>query len=358
MTEQFPISSDPREGPSASADVSLVWLLTVLLRRLRVLVFAAALGGALSVAFAVLGPASYSTTFSFLPQAGQDASRAGLASLAGQFGIQLGGIAGSAPPPQLYAEVLRNKEVLGRVAAATVPVSESRVERVTDFLDVRETDSLVAIAMTVRKLRERVVSTSVAARTTGAVNVVVKTQSADASERIAQLLLEGLNEYNRTTRQSQAAAERKFTEGRLAEARLSLRAAEDALERFLRTNRVAGSPELRFEQERLQRELNLQEQVVTGLAQQFEDARIREVRDTPVITLIERPSRAVIRDPRRTVRSAIVGAVAFGILTLAFVLGLAAWERGATSTGEEGIARAALRDEWARLTRRSRTSHE
>lgn len=347
-------SPDLREAAPDSGDVSLVWLITVLLRRLRMLATAAGLGATLAVAFALLRPATYTTAFSFIPQTGQDANRGGLASLAGQFGIQLGALAGSAPPPQLYAELLRNREVLGTVASATVPVENSRVERLADFLDAADPDSMVAIEQTVRTLRERVVSTSVAARTTGAVNVVVKTRSADASLRIAELLLEGLNEYNRTTRQSQAAAERKFTEGRLSEARVALRAAEDDLEHFLRTNRVAGSPELRFEQERLQRELSLQEQVVTGLAQQFEDARIREVRDTPVITLIERPTRAVLRDPRRAVRSALVGAVAVGILALAYALALAAWERGARNS-EERVARAALQDEWARLTGRSRS---
>jgi uncharacterized protein involved in exopolysaccharide biosynthesis len=118
------------------------------------------------------------------------------------------------------------------------------------------------------------------------------------SFEVANRLLEGVNKFNLVTRQSQAGEERRFTEERLTAARASLRVAEDRLERFLRANRQLGSPGLIFERDRLQREVTLQQQVVVGLAQAHEDARIREVRDTPVITVIERPTLAAEPDPR------------------------------------------------------------
>ena len=50
--------------------------------------------------------------------------------------------------------------------------------------------------------------------------------------------------------------------------------------------------------QRLQREVELQQQLVIGLAQQYEESRIREVRDTPVITVIEHPALPARADSR------------------------------------------------------------
>ncbi len=79
-----------------------------------------------------------------------------------------------------------------------------------------------------------------------------------------------------------------------------MRAAEDTLEKFLQTNRqLENSPQLSFQRDRLQREAGRQQQMMLGLVQQYEDARIREVRDTPVITVIERPVLAASADSRQ-----------------------------------------------------------
>ncbi len=110
------------------------------------------------------------------------------------------------------------------------------------------------------------------------------------------------------TRQGQAAAERKFVERRLAAAGSDLRAAEDRLQNFLQTNReFARSSELSFQRERLQRDVNLQQQVFTSLTQSLEEVRIREVRDTPVITIVEPPSVKSIPESRRPVPYTVLG---------------------------------------------------
>src|SRR5207245_3853543 len=147
------------------------------------------------------------------------------------------------------------------------------------------------------------------------------TRSAWVSLGIADRLLAGLNQFNLSARQSQAAAERRFVEGRLEEARASLRAAEDALQRFLQANRqIANSPQLTFQRDRLDRDVTLQQQLVTGLVQQYEDARIREVRDTPVITVIERPAIAVRPDPLRRVMTVGAGLFVSLFLVISWVL--------------------------------------
>jgi len=168
------------------------------------------------------------------------------------------------------------------------------------------------------------------------------------SLEIAQRLLEGLNHFNLITRQSQAREERRFTEGRLEAARASLRAAEDVLQRFLQVNReFAEAPALMIQRDRLQRDVLLQQQVVTSLAQRYEENRIREVRDTPVITLVDTPSLAARPDPRLRVLIVVLGTVAGFLVGVLIAICRDAW------TSDRAIGRdpalALLSSEWKRI---------
>lgn len=319
-------------GPQATRDpdglqedgVSLFWLAAVLLRNRRFIAIITAVGIVVSVALALLRQTTYTTTFTFLPQATQDQSRAGLASLAGQFGINLGSLSGAQQSPQLFADLLVTRGVLGPIAADSFSVSADSTPRMplATFLKVGRGAPLLVADKTLRALRKNVISTSVAIRTTGMVTVNVRTTSRYVSLAIAGRLLDGLNHFNLITRQSQAREERRFTEARLADAQASLRAAEDALQRFLEGNRqFSASAALKFQQDRLQREVQLQQQVVTSLAQQYEENRIREVRDTPVITVIDPPVLAARPDARLRGLILVLGTMAaFGISVMIVVV--------------------------------------
>ena len=110
---------------------------------------------------------------------------------------------------------------------------------------------------------------------TGVVEFAVTTESPALSLRVAQRMLELVNDYNLRRRQSQARQEREFLEGRLTEVRRELSQAEDSLARFSRRNRrLADSPELQVEQERLQRQVTLRQQIYLTLAQNYEAAKL------------------------------------------------------------------------------------
>ena len=124
-------------------------------------------------------------------------------------------------------------------------------------------------------------------RETGVIQFRVTTPSARLSQEVAARLISLINDFNLSTRQSQAAAERRFVEGRLTQARTELFRAEDRMEDFLRTNRsYENSPQLLFEHERLQRDLGLRQQLYATLAQSYEQAKIDEIRNIPVLTVI------------------------------------------------------------------------
>jgi uncharacterized protein involved in exopolysaccharide biosynthesis len=350
--EPMSIAIEPE--PTVTTDgegISVYWILAVLLRRRRLLLVAALVGAVVGLGVALVRPPSYTSSFSFLPQSTQDPNRAGLASIAGQFGISLGNLGGASAPPQLYADLIVTREVLGPIAQGSIDVTDQRSSvPLSTFLDIDKGPPALVLDNTVRALRKRVVSATVASRTTGMVTVSARTRDPKASFELAQRLLDGLNRFNLVTRQSQAHAERVFAESRYADARTSLRVAEDALQQFLQTNRqYQNSPPLTFQRERLQRDVMLQQQLVTTLAQQYEDARIREVRDTPVITVIERAVMPVRPDPRLRGLLTVLGALV-GVTAAALVVLLAA----SKDAQSRDPARELLAREWAHARGRVR----
>ena len=323
-SRQAHVVSDLEPSP-----IPLPWLLVALLRGRRLLIAFVLIGMVTGVVLALLKGTSYTATFSFIPQSTDATARSGLASLAGQFGISVGGLGGTPQPPQLYADLLKTRGVLTPIVRDSVrdPESGKRVP-LPVFLKIEDPDPAVVVEKTIVALQRAVISANVATRTTGIVSVSVRTRSAEASRDIAQKLLDGLNRFNSATRKSQAAEERRFTEGRLEAAKVALRAAEDALQQFLQANHQIGlASEPAFQRDRLQREVNLRQQVVVGLSQQYEDARIREVRDTPVITVIEQPTLPVLYDPRGRAITAIAFTMIFGFLGAVIVIAREGWLR-------------------------------
>jgi uncharacterized protein involved in exopolysaccharide biosynthesis len=350
MTE--PRRPKPSSEPSNSGDesVSLLWMLAVLVRERRVVLATTAAGIILGLTIALLRPTTYTTAFSFLPQSEQDPSRAGLANLAGQFGISLGTLGGASQSPQLYADLLLTRGVLGPIAGERFSVGPTNQTPVPlgEFLGIRGADSAVVLEKTLRALRTKVIATTVATRSTGMITVRVRTKSPEVSLEIANRLLEGLNHFNLITRQSQAREERRFTEGRLEAAKASLRAAEDGLQRFLQKNRqYSDSPALTFERDRLQREVTLQQQVVSSLAQRYEEERIGEVRDTPVITVIEAPVLAARPDSRLRALIVLLGLAAGFCVSVLVVIRRDAWAKAHAVGSDPALA--LLSSEWKRI---------
>lgn len=247
------------------------------------------LGAVLAAAYVLTRPREYGAYASFVPQ-GADAGRSGLATLAGQFGLQLPAT-NSNQSPDFYIAMLESRVLLTPIVRDTFTVAELGGRRVP-FLELFEIAGGSAASREeqgVKRLQEAV-SASVN-KNTGVVDYSVRTKWRSVSLAIAAALMDGVNNYNQRVRQGQATAERKFVEGRVAVATAELRQAESRLEQFLSTNRqMGGSPALATERERIQRELNLRQQIYSSLMASYEEVRIREVRDTPVITVFEPPS--------------------------------------------------------------------
>lgn len=318
-------------------EISLLVLANVLLRWRRRILVIAALGAGLALASALVKPRVYKSAATFLPEGFENNANSGLAAAASQFGIRVPS-AGRTWGPPVYVKILGSRALLEPIALDTLVVPEQRGRRVAvmDLFDIRASSPALRLDRAVRLLSRVVTSREV--KSLGAVEVTSTTRWPSVSLALTERVVRGVNQFNIETRRSQAASEAHFVGTLAAEAERALRDAEDRLQVFQQRNRVAGSPELQFERDRLQREVGLRQQMYTSLLQSRENARIREVRNTPVITALEEPRLPVAPEPRgaflKTILGALMGAV-LGVLAALFAHGLAGARRTPTEEARE-----------------------
>lgn len=313
------VTAPPARRPMDD-EISLWEVLAVVLRRRGTIVLTTILVTALAIAVTLVRAEEFTTEAAFRPQ-GSEQSSSQLMALASQFGVNVPG-GGEEASPAFYAELLASREILSRAATRPYDVEGVGTVLLKDLLEIEHDTEALRDAATINWLREEAVSVSTG-RETGTVTVSVTTEWPDLSRAIADELLAEVAIFNLNTRQSQAAAERAFIEARVREAEAELEAAEEELRIFLEANRQwQDSPLLTFRQQALQREVTLRSSVLTTLVQSFEQARISEVRDTPVITVLQEPYLPPGPDERPLVLSAALGIVLGGMLgiVLAFVV--------------------------------------
>ena len=295
-------------------EISLMTVGSLLLRWRRTIIALALLGAVLGLAVGLLSQRVYMSAATFIPQGSESGATSGLALAASQLGLRVPSAGGGWGPP-IYVELLHSRSLLERIALDTVSVAEQGGGRVAlmDLLEVEAPTPAQRTERAVRALGNLITATE--DKKLGAVKVTVTTRWPSVSLTLVERLVRGVNQFNLETRKSQATAERQFVEGRAEEAGRALREVEDRLQTFLQRNRaIGGSPELGFERDRLQREVALRQQVYTTLLQTREEARIREVRDMPVITELEDPRLPLISESRGTAIKLILGALAGGFL--------------------------------------------
>ena len=276
MTPQSHVSDEPDHTPGLG--LSLFGFLNILLRRWRLVAAAGALGSGIAAAIAVTRPDLYEATSEFTLPPGQLSG-----SMAQQVGLQL------------YASLAQSPELLWQLSKGTYTFAPRRGEdTVSGFLP-----DLLGVPMTpdpdARTRRAaRILDDRISASTnisTGTISVAVAAPTPGLAVALNERLLHELNQFNLEIGQKYASEERRFIGNRLDSTRIELAAAEEDLRAFLESNRgYAQSPALQIQHGRLERAVNLKGKLYMDLAQSLEQARIREVRTVPVISVVSDPA--------------------------------------------------------------------
>jgi uncharacterized protein involved in exopolysaccharide biosynthesis len=301
---------------STPPDITLLDLVEAVVRRWRLLVFLPLAFIVVAVVVALIGKRTYTASLVFTPNAAAG-DLSSLASVAAEFGVNLPR-GNSAESPQFYADLVRSQPFLERVADSSYPLEDGTQVRLSSYFEIVEENAAATLTRTAEALREEIQAS--VSPGTGTVRISLSLPSATLAHAVIARVLAEIERFDANTRQSKARWERQFIEGRISSAGEELLEAEGRLAAFLQRNReFRNSPQLQFEHDRLQRVVALRQDVLTTLARSLEQAKIEEVKASPVLTIVEAPRVSPVPDRRRLALKMIIA----GILGLGVAAALA-----------------------------------
>lgn len=317
-----PDSIIPRSGdigPSSGDDAAtLLAIARSMMSRWKLVVVIALLGAVAAAAWSLIATPRYRSTLKFaLDEQSAVPPLGGLAALAGQFRLAAGG------PRSLefYADVLTGRDLLEQLVldSFSSPDDAETRQPLLAILGFDDPDSARALADAHDYLREKVVATSINSQT-GTVTLDVRLPDPELAAQVAFRLFDLLERFNLETRRSAATERRRFTERELARARQELGAAEAELREFLEANRGGlDAPRLSVRRQQLQRRISVLNEVFGELSRETQTARIDEVRDTPVFTIVQAPDPPIYREYPLRVRMTLVGGLLGATIATAWV---------------------------------------
>ena len=318
LSPPVPLEPGGADPPSEGGSTTIVSLLSVLLRYRALIIVLGLLSGFYAGYQSLTSPRYFTTDAGFMAQGGRGQSQ--LSELAQQFGLGGGGDgAGAGQSAAFYMDLLESRSILAAVGNRDYSMrTDSGVltGNIIKIYGIRAKNPAIQKARMIDALKGQVEEAANAR--TGVITIKVHARTPEMAVQIARNILEEVNTFNLNRRQAQAGAERNFVEKRLGDTEMELRQAEENLQSFLTENReFRSSPSLQVEYDRLNRTVSMRQQLYNSLAQLYEQAKIEEVKDLPVITVVEPPETPIAPDAHggllKTLIGIIVG-VAMGIL--------------------------------------------
>jgi len=320
-----PFSTQPFTGPRPTQErPSEDWeLVKVLVARWRILVVMPIVCGIIAGLITFLIAPTYTSTTTFVTAGQRDitASLGNFANFATQLGVGIP--ANPTSSPQFYGDVLRSRGLMTEVLRKRMadPRSSKSADSVTlvelyakhGGTPVKKEDDAVG-----QLTRESSVSVN---PRTNIIELRVSSRYPTTAAFAARQFVSALDRFNLETRQSEAHRRRVFVGDRLKEAQDSLARAERTQQDFLLTNRgdLRSAPTLEAQYERIQRQIQTYQDLYSNFRREFETARVDEVNDTPVITVIDTADVPIKTSSPHRLLTAVAGAM-LGILIAIAVL--------------------------------------
>lgn len=253
----------------------------------------------LTIAAAVIAslviPPVYRAKASFVANSSGSSKLQGAGSASSGVGgliSQLGGSIGGDPSesPNFYIQLFQSRELLTRLAQSRFPNPRTDNPRdsatLIDILRIKKDDPRLRMEIALKRL-SKAINAGFDVKT-NLVFLTVDMQWPELASQVANTLVNEVSKFNRETRVSRAKSKRQFLESRHDSAQLLLRAAEERQRFFYEQNRgVLTSPSLRAEDARLRREVDLASDLYLNMQQQLEIARLDEINDAALITVID-----------------------------------------------------------------------
>jgi uncharacterized protein involved in exopolysaccharide biosynthesis len=250
----------------------------------------------------------YQSTITILPDFGNKSSDmlsqfSGLAAMAG---VNVGGDVST----QIYLNLITSETVLSDVLNKKYKTKEyDHPVDLIEYFRIKPDESLPD-SLQKRKMfltiYEMLAKGSIVTNyelKTKILTFIVEMPESQLSADVANAVVTSLDKYVRTQKKSFAGEQRKYLVARVQQIKDTLSLCEDALKTFREKNRqVAQSPELLLEQNRMMRNVEIQQTIFIELTKQLELVKLAEVKDVPVVNVREYAKDPIIKaGPKRSI---------------------------------------------------------
>ncbi len=268
----------------------------------------------------LLLPNYYRATATLLPET----EKSKLSAL-GQFGdiAQLAGvnIPGS-EIARLYPTIISSETILRSVIE-----QKYKSERYSDSVNLvqyfgySEESAELEMAKALKKLRS-LLNSSFDSKTS-VVTISLEMKEPRLAADVLNSIVAGLDGFMRSKRITSAFEQVNWIDMRLKQVQQELRSAEETLKDFRERNRrVADSPDLLLQQQRMMRNVEVSSTVFVELKKQYELAKLEEIKNITIVNVLD-PARPPVKkdSPQRTANTAIMFVVALVTFSVFFAAG-------------------------------------
>jgi uncharacterized protein involved in exopolysaccharide biosynthesis len=288
-------------------------LVTILIRRRKVIFYAVAATIFLSAAILILIPNRYQSVATILPSGNND-KMFDLKAMAGLDNL----IAQDDNSSELFPVILRSQAIID-------PVLEKKYTFIDDDDTLAVTLSDYFGQKNQDKLRRALTyATSINSdKKTGVITVGVETEYPGLSRMILATYLSELDNFNQYKQRTRAGENARYLERQTTGAKKDLEEAENRLQEFQSVNRdweSTGDPETITMLGRLKREMEIKSETYLYLCQQYEIAKLDAQKNIPVVRVLDEPTLPVEKSgPMRLTILILMTAMAF-FGTVAYVI--------------------------------------
>jgi len=247
----------------------------------------------------------------------------GLAGLASQFGVNVPmESTADLSSPSLYPELLRSRTFAEKILDKEFYVDKygkklSLLAILTHGNEAPNVGQERLIASAVNTLNDEVLAFDQDPKSTFSV-IKVTAEDPIFAKELADVVLAELETLNRYYKSETVNEKTAFIENRIKSVEFELESSEKDLKDFNERNRQISSPALQLEQERLERNVEVQKGIYLTLKQQLELAKIEGVQETSVVQVLDTPQIAQGPSNKKIVLSLILSILFGGGLGVLF----------------------------------------
>lgn len=305
---QKPVGQSEGGGPTLEEILVPIWKER---KRILMISFVVAL---ITLGINFLLPKYYKSVATLLPETQKDKL-----SALGQF-ADIASLAGVSVPgseiARLYPTIVKSETILRSAILKkykTIQFSDS--VNLVEYFDYVEYTPEENIARTLGKVQGLLSATH--DNKNSVVTLAMEMPEPELSAAVLNTLMSELDGFMRSKRVTNASEQVKWISVRIKEIEGEVKAAEERLKDFRERNRrVADSPQLLLDQERLARDVQVKATVFIELKKQYELAKLEEIKNITIVNVLD-PARVPVTKsrPKRLTNAAIAGMISTLLLS-------------------------------------------